>query len=567
MTSEVGIEREGYWWPTIPWTNAPRIIDLTTTQTRGAYLTNYLRPIRWQWNGSWSWFTDLAGKSNEMKTGALGWWDKQYTYNSGYPYQEMFEYKSQAADIAGCTGINCNYFSRPSAVVTYDYPNYSASVIDYEAWYFNDKINLSKKLTVNAGVRYDHYSNYLPAQGNPGTGPFAAGESLYPEIRNFPTFHKFVPRISVAYDVRGDGRIALKASYAGYAAGGSSPGSAPGTTGSSVNQAGTISRTYTNWDGSIPYLPVAANLASVSGGGGVQAISPDLTTPYTYQYTAGIQAGWHKDYLVGFTAVRTFDFGGSNKLNLALPFSAYTLETCATDPGRNNGVGTYAGGQNPTPGQVCVWAVPKSYPTFTAINNLYVNYAKGEGTKNFTAFETTFQKQHSNGWSTLFGYTVDFGHVNNPDQHNFSPNSLVYNWELPQWNQSIKLNGAYDVPWHGIKYSSTYQVQSGAWYGRYLNVTNANGQVVNVQVEQQQARYPFVKLWDNRLSKVFKISDRQSVEAMFDLYNTLNANTILQQVTTNGPTFGQPVASSSGATSATAILPARIFKLGMRWKF
>jgi hypothetical protein len=567
MTSEVGIEREGYWWPTIPWTHDPRIIDLTTTQTRGAYLTNYTRPIRWQWNGSWSWFTDLAGKSNEMKTGFLGWWDKQYTYNSGYPYQEMFEYKSQAADITGCTGINCNYFSRPSAVITYDYPNYTASVIDYESWYFNDKINLTKKLTVNAGVRYDHYSNYLPAQGNPGTGPFAAGEKLYPQISNFPTFHRFVPRLSLAYDVRGDGRLALKASYAGYAAGASSPGSAPGATGSSVNQATTISRTYTNWDGSIPYVPVAANLASVSGGGGVQSISSNLSTPYTYQYTAGVQAGWHKDYLVGFTAVRTFDYGGSNKLNLALPYSAYTLMTCAADPGRNNGVGAYVGGQNPTPGQVCVWAVPKSYPTFSAINNLYVNYARGEGTKNYTAFQTTFQKQKSHGWSMLFGYTLDFGHVNNPNQKNFTPNSLVYNWQLPQWNQSIKLDGTYDLPWRGIKYSATYQVQSGAWYGRYVNVTNANNQVVNVEVEQQQARYPFVKLWDNRLSKLFKVGDRQTLEAMFDLYNTLNTNTVLQQVTTNGPTFGQPVASSSGATSATAILPARIFKLGMRWRF
>ena len=167
----------------------------------------------------------------------------------------------------------------------------------------------------------------------------------------------------------------------------------------------------------------------------------------------------------------------------------------------------------------------------------------------------------------LFGYTIDFGHTNNANQLNFTPNSYVYNWELPQWNQTVKMNGAYDVPFHGIKYSSTYQVQSGAWYGRFVNVKNANNQTVNVQVEQQQGRYPFVKLWDNRLSKVFKVGDNQTIEGMFDLYNTLNANTVLTQVTTNSATFGQIVASSGGSTSATAILPARIFKLGVRWKF
>jgi hypothetical protein len=565
MTSELGVERSGYWWPTIPWTNDVRKQDLSTGEIRGAYLANYLRPIRWQWNGSWSWFTDLAGKSNEIKTGFLGWWDKRYTYNSGYPNQELYQYRSQSPDIAGCTGINCNYFSRPVSVQVFDYPNYSASVINYNALYLNDKIDLSKKLTVNLGVRYDHYSNYLPAQGNPGIGPFATGEKLYPEIGNFPVFEKWVPRLSLAYDVRGDGRIALKASYSRYAGAGTAPGSAPGATGANVNQAQTIIKTYTNWDGSIPYVPVAANLSSVTGGGGIQVLAPNLESPYTDQYSVGIQVGWRKDYLAGFTAVRTFDYGGSKIVDNAMPYSAYTDVRCLADPGRNNGVGTVDPGQNPTGSQVCVWSVPRSYPTFGQINQITTQYATGEGTKNYTAFEGTFQKQNSHGWSLLFGYTVDFARINNAVPIN--PNQAVYNWKLPQWNQSIKMNGTYDVPWHGIKYASTYQVQSGAWYGRYVNVMNANGQVINVQVEQEFARYPFVKLWDNRFSKLFKIGDRQTIEGMFDLYNTLNANTILQVVTTNGPTFLQPVAAASGATSATAILPARIFKLGVRWRF
>jgi len=576
MTTDLAITRSGYWWPTKPWTNDPRITDLTTTQVRGAYLKNYTGPVRWQWSGSWSWFTNLAGKSNEIKTGFLGWWDSAHVTNEGYPYQELFQYKSLASDTAGCTGINCNYFSRPNSVVTYDYPNYTKSIVHYNAFFVNDKINLTKKLTLNAGMRYDHYSNFLPAQGNPGIGPFAAGDPFYAQIDNFPVYHKLSPRISLAYDVRGDGRLALKASLSQYGAGSSAPNNVPGTIGNAVNQATVITRTYSGnnpntgqpcWDGKIPYVPVAACLSGISGGGGTQAISPDLTVPHTSQYTAGIQAGWHKDYLVGFTAVRTFDFGGANKLNLALPYSAYSLENCIADPGRNNGVGTYDGGQNPTPGQVCVFTVPRSYPTFSAINNLYVNYADGEGSKNYSAFQWTFQKQQSKGWSVLFGYTIDFARINNPDQHNFSPNAVLYNWELPQYNQAIKMNGTYAVPWHGIKYSSAYQVQSGAWYGRSVNIANANGQNVNVQVEQQAGRYPSVKIWDQRVSKLFKMGDRQSIEGMFDLYNTLNANTILSQITTNGPTFGEPLANGSGSTASAPILPGRIFKLGVRWRF
>src|SRR4029077_18396478 len=116
---------------------------------------------------------------NEIKTGFLGWWDKNITRNDGYPNQQLYNYKSLAGET--------NYFLHPNSVIVYDYPNITASVVDYESWYFNDKIGISKKLTVNAGVRYDHYSSYLPTQGNPGTGPFAT-KIVYPQLNNFPIY-------------------------------------------------------------------------------------------------------------------------------------------------------------------------------------------------------------------------------------------------------------------------------------------------------------------------------------------------------------------------------------------
>src|SRR5262249_747953 len=127
-------------------------------------------------------------------------------------------------------------------------------------------------------------------------------------------------------------------------------------------------------------------------------------------------------------------------------------------------------------------------------------------------------------------------------------------------------NGTYDLP-YGIRWGSTYQVQSGAWYNRVVQVRNALNATVNVVAEGHFGRYPYVKLWDNRLSKVFHVGDKQTIEGMFNLYTTLNANTILSMVTTNGPNFLTPTQFASGATSAAAILPARIFKLGIRYRF
>jgi hypothetical protein len=548
MTTEFNVARSGYWWPTIPHTSDPRRMDITTTQTRGAFLENYRRPIRWQWNGSWSYFPEIAGRNHEIKTGFLGWWDKNYTRNDGYPFQQQYQYKSLTGET--------DYFSHPETVLVYDYPNYQASVVNFNSFYLNDKIKATKKLTVNAGVRYDRYSSYLPEQGNPGTGPWAT-PNIYPERRDFPIYTKWSPRFSVAYDLFGDGRLAIKASYGRYGGAGTGPGASPGPSGSNVNQAAVITRTY-KWDGSIPYTPNEADLVSTSGGGGIQRLDTNLESPYLDEYTANIEWGFRNNYLIGFNAVRKFDKGGSKTLDLAQPYSAYTDLVCGIDLGRDNRTGTS------DDGQVCVYSVPRTYPTFGKIDQLITQVAEGEATRNYTAFEGIFQKRLSHRWSMLAAYTTDFAHINNIQPQN--PNTALYNWQLPEWNQAVKMNGTFELP-YGIRWGSTYQIQSGLWYNRVAQIKNALGSTANVVVEGHFDRYSAVKLWDNRLSKVFQIGEKQTIEGMFDLYNTLNSNTILSMVTTNGPNFLKPTQFASGATSSAAILPARIFKLGVRYRF
>jgi len=550
MTMDLGMNRAGYWWPTVAWTTDVRKVDLTTTHTRGAYLANYTRPIRWSWNGSWSYFTDIAGRSNEIKSGFLGWWDKQYSLNHGYPNQQLYQYRSQTADGA-------NYFLRPDSVIVYDYPNFVTSGVNFNSWFINDKIKLSRNLTLNAGVRYDRYSSWLPEQGNSGTGPWAT-KITYPENRNFPVYSSWVPRFSLAYDVLGNGRLALKASYGRYAGAGTNPGDSAGPGASSVNPNAVITRTYTNWTGAIPYIPNPANLASTSGGGGVQRLDTNLKSPYMDEFTAGAELGFRKDYLIRLNAVRKFDQGGSKTINLAQPYSAFTDVVCAVDPGRDNTAATA------DDGRMCAWSVPRSFPTFGQVNSLVTNVRDGEATRQYTAFELAFNKQFSSKWSALAAYVIDYGRINNPDPQN--PNQSVYNWTQTNWNQSVKMNGSYEIKW-GLKWASTYQIQSGPWYGRTAQMRNALNQTVNVLAEFHVDRYPTVKLWDNRISKSFNIGDQHIIEAQFDLYNTTNAGTVLSHVNTNGPNYLKPLAVGGGANVASPILPARIFKLGARWKF
>jgi hypothetical protein len=283
MTSDVSVNRSGYWWPSYTHTKDVRRVDQTTGQTRGSYAEVYRRPILWQTTGNWSWFTDIGGKNNEIKSGIMSIWRKNYNYNFGYPNQQLYRYRSLPADIAGCTGHTCNYFSRPDSVQTQDLPFFTTNVTYYTGWFLNDKITLSRKLTVNAGIRFDRYASSLPEQGNPGVGPFST-KITYPKRTDFPVYNSFVPRFSFVYDVHGDGKLALKASYGRYRGSG-------GPGGSDVNPNTTKTCTYNNWNGSIPYIPIEANLSGAcSGGIGIRTFDADLDNGYMDEYTGGLEA-------------------------------------------------------------------------------------------------------------------------------------------------------------------------------------------------------------------------------------------------------------------------------------
>lgn len=558
MTTDISVNRSGYWWPSYAHTKDPRRSDQTTSQTRGAFSEVYRRPINWQTTGNWSWFADIGGKNNEIKSGVISLWKKSYTFNFGYPYQEQFRYRSTAADILGCTGVNCNYFSRPNSVIVSDNPSYSASIAYYTGWYLNDKITVNRKLTVNAGIRFDRYASSLPQQGNPGTGPFST-KNLYPTRHDFPIYNSWVPRFSLVYDVHGDGKLALKSSWGRYR-GAAGPG------GSTINPNSTTTCTYNNWDGSIPYTPIAANLAGAcSGGSGIKTLDSNLHSSYTDEYTGGVELGLKRNYLVRLNFVRKFDYDGTKSLDLNQPFSAYTDVLCGVkgssstngiDPGRDNVVGTA------DDGVMCAYSISRNFPTFATTNTLTTNLAKGEGRNQFSAIEATFNKQAADKWSFLATYTADFADEGNNIPQ--TPNALLYNWQIPTWRYGLRLSGTYDAPW-GLKWGTTYDAQSGSPFSRSAQMTNALGSTVTVQVEGRAGFYDWVKLWDNRVSKVFRVGDKQSIEGMFDLYNTMNSNTLLTQTNTNGPNYLKP--TQGGGFASSPILPPRIFKLGIRYKF
>lgn len=562
-TVDASVQRGGYWWPDVPWTSDVRMVDLATGATRGAFVETDRRPRRWQYGGTFTYFTELFGRNHELKTGYLGWRNMQETDNLGYPNQQVYRFRSQAGD-PDCNEA-ANYdgcFARPDSVQVFDYPNTTASGEWYNSAYINDRITLTPQFTLNVGVRYDRYSSFLPEQGNPGTGPFATRQIFeYRGEDNYPIYSTIVPRVSAIYDLSGEGRLSVRASYGRYVGGSSGASANPGPGAGNVNPNAIVTKTYSNWDGRIPYVPVEANLVSISGGSVNRSIDLDLKGPYVDEYTAGLDLGVSRVLTVQFNYVHKRDGNGNKTLNLALPYEAYTLSREGIDPGRDAIAGTA------DDGVITVYSVPRSYPTFGRVIERIVQQTGPEGRNRYNAFGLTMNKQFADGWSMLASFNADYRDLRefaprNPNEALYGPgagtNASPYGSgrNLPEWNYALRLSGTYRLPW-GLLYGTSFVAQSGDWYGRDVQVRDALNQAVTVRVETHAGRYPWVKIWDNRISKRFSLPRGHSIEGMLDLFNTLNVNTVTEQVNRVGSTYLQP----------TEIIAPRVFRLGVRYRF
>ena len=519
--------------------------DLTTGQIRGGALESAERPVRWQWDANYSVFAELGRTSHEVRTGYTGSWGySTATEIFGYTNQQVYRYRSR--------GFGDDLFSNPDSVIVYDYPSFVKNGESYDAWFINDKINVHPNLTLTLGLRWDRYSSWLPEQGNPGTGPFARKAiRLARGPDEFPIYNSWSPRISFVFDLTGEGRIALKASYGRYAGSGSGPGFLPGVDAGNTNPASTTSSTY-RWDGTIPYVPEPADLLSIrrTGGAIIDALADGLQAPFTDEYTVGVDLGISRDYGFRFNAVRKIDKRQQKIINRLLPYEAYTDVVYGTDPGRDNVVGTA------DDGMVQAWSVPRNHPNFGADFRHVVQSVGAEGQDTYTGYEFTFSKRPADGWWAMLSYTANYRQER--ANHAQNPNDLLYvnAQQVSEWDSVLKLHGVYELP-YGLKISALLRGQTQDWYDREVRIRNALRSLVIIEPERQIGRLPFVMIWDQRISKMFDINDQHSIEAILDLDNVLNANTVTSIQQRHGSRYLQP----------TSILSPRLLRLGARWRF
>jgi hypothetical protein len=207
---------------------------------------------------------------------------------------------------------------------------------------------------------------------------------------------------------------------------------------------------------------------------------------------------------------------------------------------------------------------------------LTTNIPGYEGT--YKTFELAANKRFSRRWSmnASFSYTWTHEFGNNYANNRFgtaisnfsffgsfpsNPNEVTEN-EFTNW--LVKFSGTIDAGWD-IFVTPALALSSGAPYGRYFSVAGCSATVLtNCSNYGQQLvlveplgtrRQENVAILNTRIEKRIAFAARGRVALFLDIYNMLNANTLVNINWRSGASFEK----------ATTVVGPRIFKFGMKF--
>ena len=431
----------------------------------------------------------------------------------------------------------------PTQVFVYLSPSNSESGVLSDALYVNDTWQVSKRLTLNLGLRWDRQQAFLPAQEGPGGLKFT-------EVGNVITWSNNVgPRLGASYDLTGDGHTLVKASYGRFWL-------YPGADfASSINpNASTWYRQYrwttdVNRNGSWDPGEEGA-LLGVNGGSVSTALDPSLANTFTNQTTAYLE----REVAANFGVRTGFVWNGRRQVratvNANRPFDAYNVPVSVRDPGPDGRAGTADDGATFTAFNLA--AANASLPPVNITRN--INEAKSD----YYTWEITATRRESGRWSLLASFAETWSQETNlAGGASYTPNALIntdnglniYKTWQGKINATVRLPGE-------LRVTPVYRHQSGTPFGRTF-VTALNYGNATVLAEPFNAeRTPNQNIVDIRSEKLFRVGTAR-VTGFFDVYNIFNSNAEQDLTKSSGSAFLRPI----------AITPPRVARIGAKFQW
>jgi hypothetical protein len=457
-----------------------------------------------------------------------------------------------------------------------------------------------KRMTVNAGLRWDYLNNKVDAQDAPG-GTWI-GPRHFDALSDVPNYKDLSPRLGVAYDLFGNGKTALKATLSRYV-----QTSTVGTArllnplNTSVN---TATRTWTdaNHD-NIPQVSELGPLSNTSFGQVNIATHYDpatidgfdarrnnweVSTTITHELMPRVstELSYFRRAQGHFTTTDNLDVSPSD-------FNSYCV-TAPTDSRLPNGGGY----------QIC--GLYDITPTkFGLASNNLVTFVDhyGKQTEVFNGVDFAMNARLRADLFVTGGVATGNTHFNVCDAFVDNPKTgfglsaaaaVAGTAPVPgtgsvfsycdfdtSWLTQVKVTGSYTLPWQEIQIGGVLQNLPGQQITAQWNITQADptglGRPLSGGANTSRV-VPLIKpgtmytprrtQLDLRFSKAFRLPGTQRLQVMADLFNALNSNAAVGATSNAGePPAAINTTYGSAWLKPLNILQARYVKFGAQFTF
>ncbi len=417
---------------------------------------------------------------------------------------------------------------------TYNYPLTYFDRLDTSGLYAQDQWQVSRRLTVNLGLRYDGQHSWVPPQTKE-QGPFGNAGS-FPEVE-VGVWRTLAPRVAVAFDLTGDGKTVVKGSYGRF-------NHQLGDNFSNAYNQNTLLTTTYRWhdrNGNADYDAGEVNLdisdpdnddfVNISGATN-NILNPDLRLPYSIQAIASVE----RELLPNFGAKVSYIYFRDHDLyetyNVLRPYDAYTVQIPRQDPGADGTLGTGDDGST-----VIVYDYPTAMRGSTFVGNKRLN-RENQFDDSTQVLEVALTRRTVGRWGLMASGNVLFNHnwaAGIPQ----SPNDEYFNLNTTR-DWQAKVTGNYDFPL-GIATSASAVILNPVTLQRtnlFRNIPSASTVTLRMEERNRNLSKPRTS-FNARVAKFFSLQRFGRVGLTLEVFNVLNTSTAGSFSVASGQTYGE----------------------------